>query len=164
MKLTVAEYLDQVVGEKVVVTETETTASKVQQKATLKKTIDAVIDALDTGHLGKYQITIRVKKGDPVLFHLDTNLINVPMAEAERLDGKLLDKEITYPVNLYMVMESEDVNKSGLRIDELANETDQAGDVNVLVERAQEWIAEHLADVMEARAQLGLLAKRNYPC
>ena len=74
------------------------------------------------------------------------------MAEAERLDGKLLDKEITYPVNLYMVMESEDVNKSGLRIDELANETDQAGDVNVLVERAQEWIAEHLADVMEARA------------
>ena len=50
MKLTVAEYLDQVVGEKVVVTETETTASKVQQKATLKKAIDAVIDALDTGH------------------------------------------------------------------------------------------------------------------
>ena len=37
MKLTVAEYLDQVVGEKVVVTETETTASKVQQKRPLMR-------------------------------------------------------------------------------------------------------------------------------
>ncbi|WP_251573867.1 hypothetical protein [Limosilactobacillus agrestimuris] len=153
MKLTVADYLDQLSGEKTIVTETETTASKVQQKSVLKKAIEAVIDALDTGHLGKYQITIRVKKGAPVIFHLDTNLINIPMAEAERLDGKLLDKEITYPVNLYMVMESEDVNKSGLRIDELANETDLAGDVDVLIKRLQEWLAEHLADVMEARAE-----------
>lgn len=151
MKLTVAEYLDLVAGEKVTTTEVETTASKVQQKATLKKAIKTVIDALDTGHLGKYQITIRVRKGDPVLFHLDTNLINVPMAEAERLDGKLLEKEVPYPVNLYLVMESDDINKSGLRIDELANETDLAGNVDVLVERAQEWVAEHLAAIMEAR-------------
>ncbi|MBB1063498.1 hypothetical protein [Limosilactobacillus fastidiosus] len=152
MKLTVADYLDQLSGEKTIVTETETTASKVQQKSVLKKAIEAVIDALDTGHLGKYQITIRVKKGDPVIFHLDTNLINIPMAEAERLDGKLLDKEISYPVNLYMVMESEDVNKSGLRIDELANETDLSGDPEILIKRLQEWLAEHLADIMEARA------------
>lgn len=152
MKLTVADYLDQVVGNKVLITENETTASKVQQKTTLKKAIETVIDALDTGHLGKYQITIRVKKGDPVIFHLDTNLINIPMAEAERLDGKLLDKEISYPVNLYMVMESEDVNKSGLRIDELANEAELAGNIDPLIKRLQEWLAEHLADVMEARA------------
>ena len=133
MKLTVADYLDQVVGNKVLITENETTASKVQQKTMLKKAIEAVIEALDTGHLGKYQITIRVKKGDPVVFHLD--------------------KEISYPVNLYMVMESKDVNKSGLRIDELANETDLAGNIDPLVERLQEWLAEHLADVMEARAE-----------
>lgn len=152
MKLTVADYLDQVVGNKVLVTEDEVTAAKVQQKATLKKAIETVIDNLDTGHLAKYQITIKVKKGDPVIFHLDTNLINIPMAEAERLDGKLLDKEISYPVNLYMVMESEDVNKSGLRIDELANETDLAGKIDPLIKRLQEWLAEHLADVMEARA------------
>ena len=37
MKLTVADYLDQVVGNKVLITENETTASKVQQKTTLKK-------------------------------------------------------------------------------------------------------------------------------
>ncbi|MCI1974333.1 MAG: hypothetical protein LKJ51_00225 [Limosilactobacillus sp.] len=152
MKLTVADYLDQLAGGKTITTEVETTASKVQQKAPLKKAVETVVDALDTGHLGKYQITIKVRKGDPVVFHLDTNLINIPMAEAERLDVKLLDKEISYPVNLYMVMESEDVNKSGLRIDELANETDLSGDIDSLVERLQEWLAEHLADVMEARA------------
>lgn len=36
MKLTVADYLDQVVGNKVLITENETTASKVQQKTMLK--------------------------------------------------------------------------------------------------------------------------------
>ena len=38
-------------------------------------------------------------------------------------------------------------------IDELANETDLAGNIDPLVERLQEWLAEHLADVMEARAE-----------
>lgn len=151
MKLTVADYLDQLASDKVIVTEEETTASKVQQKAPLKKAIEKVIDDLDTGHLSKYQISVRLRKGDPVNFHLDTNLINIPMAEAERLDGKLLDKEISYPVNIYMVMESPDVNKSGLRIDQLANETDQSASVDELVTRLQEWLASHLADVMEAR-------------
>ena len=37
MKLTVADYLDQVVGNKVLITENETTASKVQQKNNIKK-------------------------------------------------------------------------------------------------------------------------------
>ena len=88
----------------------------------------------------------------PVSFRLETNLINIPMDEAERLDVKLLDKEIEYPVNLYLVMESEDINKTGLRIDELANETDQSGKTTDLITKAQEWVAEHLADIMEARA------------
>ena len=111
-----------------------------------------MIEQLDTGHLGQYKMTIKMKKGDPVNFQLETNLINVPMAEAERLDSKLLDSELEYPVNLYLVMESEDINKSGLRIDELANETDQGGKVTELVTKAQEWMAEHLADIVEARA------------
>ena len=111
-----------------------------------------MLDQFDKGYLGQYNLDVKMKKGDPVSVRLEANLINVPMGEAERLDVKLLDQEPEYPVNLYMVMESADVNKSGLRIDELANDTDQGGSITALVERAQEWMAEHLAAVAENQA------------
>lgn len=152
MKLTIDDYLKIVTGDKVHVEQAEKTAAQAQQKTTLTTAIKFVLDQLSQGSLGQYLISVKMKKGDPVSLRFEPNLINVPLAEAERLDGKLLDKGPAYPVNLYMVMESDDVNKSGLRIDELANETDQAGSVTVLVKKAQEWVAEHLGDVMEARA------------
>lgn len=152
MKMSVADYLAQLTGNQVMTENSDKTAAQAQQKTTLTTAIKYVIEQLDTGHLGRYEMNVKMKKGDLVSLRLETNLINVPMAEAERLDGKLLDRELKYPVNIYMVMESEDVNKSGLRIDELANETDQTGSVTMLVTKAQQWVAEHLADIVEARA------------
>lgn len=152
MKMTVADYLGQVTGDRVVREKVTKTAAKAQQKTTLKAAIQFMLDQFDKGYLGQYNLDVKMKKGDPVSVRLEANLINVPMGEAERLDVKLLDQEPEYPVNLYMVMESADVNKSGLRIDELANDTDQGGSIIALVERAQEWIAEHLAAVAENRA------------
>lgn len=152
MKMTVTDYLGQVTGDRVVTEEVEKTAAQVQQKTTLKTAIQFVLEQFERGYLGQYVINVKMKKGDPVLVRFEGNLINIPMAEAERLDVKLLDQEPEYPVNLYMVMESDDVNKSGLRIDELANDTDQAASIASLVGRAQEWMAAHLADVVTARA------------
>ena len=152
MKMTVADYLGQVTGDRVVREKVTKTAAQAQQKTTLKAAIQFMLDQFDKGYLGQYNLDVKMKKGDPVSVRLEANLINVPMGEAERLDGKLLDQEPEYPVNLYMVMESADVNKSGLRIDELANDTDQGGSITALVERAQEWMAEHLAAVAENRA------------
>lgn len=152
MKMTVADYLGQVTGDRVVREKVTKTAAQVQQKTTLKAAIQFMLDQFDKGYLGQYNLDVKMKKGDPVSVRLEANLINVPMGEAERLDVKLLDQEPEYPVNLYMVMESADVNKSGLRIDELANDTDQGGSITALVERAQEWMAEHLAAVAENQA------------
>lgn len=152
MKMTVADYLGQVTGDRVVREKVTKTAAQAQQKTTLKAAVQFMLDQFDKGYLGQYNLDVKMKKGDPVSVRLEANLINVPMGEAERLDVKLLDQEPEYPVNLYMVMESADVNKSGLRIDELANDTDQGGSITALVERAQEWIAEHLAAVAENRA------------
>ena len=150
--MTVADYLEQVTGDRVATEEVEKTAAQAQQKTTLKTAIQYMLDQVDKGYLGQYVMNVKMQKGDPVNVRLEANLINVPMAEAERLLPKLLDQEPEYPVNLYLVMESDDVNKSGLRIDELANDTDQGGSITSLVNRAQEWVAEHLADVVEARA------------
>lgn len=152
MKMTVADYLGQVTGDRVVREKVTKTAAQAQQKTTLKAAIQFMLDQFDKGYLGQYNLDVKMKKGDPMSVRLEANLINVPMGEAERLDVKLLDQEPEYPVNLYMVMESADVNKSGLRIDELANDTDQGGSITALVERAQEWMAEHLAAVAENQA------------
>lgn len=152
MKMTVADYLGQVTGDRVVKETVAKTAAQAQQKTTLKAAIQFMLDQFDKGYLGQYNLDVKMKKGDPVSVRLEANLINVPMGEAERLDVKLLDQEPEYPVNLYLVMESADVNKSGLRIDELANDTDQGGSITALVERAQEWMAEQLAAVAENRA------------
>lgn len=152
MKMTVADYLGQVTKGQVATEEVTKTAAQAQQKTTLKTAIQYVLEQFNRGYLGQYVLNVKMKKGNPVVIRLEGNLINVPMAEAERLDGKLLDQEPEYPVNLYLVMESDDVNKSGLRIDELANDTDQGGSITTLVNRAQEWVAAHLADVATARA------------
>lgn len=151
MKVTVEEYLNQVTNDQVAIDRADITASQVQQKAPLKKAIQFISNQLNAGKLAQYLINVRMRKGDPVSLRFETNLINVPMGEAERLDEKLLDKGPAYPVNLYMVMESEDVNASGLRIDELANETDLTVSQDLII-KAQEWVSQHLADVMEARA------------
>ena len=152
MKMTVADYLGQVTGDQVASEEVDKTAAQAQQKTTLKTAIQYVLGQFAQGTLGQYVINVKMKKGDPVVVRFEGNLINVPLAEAERLDDKLLDEGPEYPVNLYMVMESADVNKTGLRIDELANDTDQGGSITTLVSRAQEWVVAHLADVATARA------------
>lgn len=152
MKLTVEKYLQEITNDQVAVVNADKTATQAQQKNTLTTAIQFILDQLAQGKLGQYLINVRMKKGEPVSLRFESNLINIPMGEAERIDEKLLDKGLEYPVNLYMVMESDDVNKSGLRIDELANTTDQASKIGELVQRAQEWVAQHLADVMEARA------------
>lgn len=150
--MTVNDYLGQIKNDRVATAEATKTAAQVQQKTTLKTAIQFVLDQLNQGRLGQYTITVKMKKGDPVTVRFESNLINVPMAEAERLDPKLLDQEPSYPVNLYMVMAGEGVNRSDLRIDELANDTDQAGSVISLISRSQKWLAEHLATVVEARS------------
>ncbi len=152
MKLTVDDYLKMVTADKVQVMDDDKTATQAQQKKTLTAAVEFVQEQLNKGYLGQYRANVRMRKGDPVSFRLESNLINIPMDEAERLDPKLLDKEPAYPVNLYMVVESDDVNKSGLRIDELANETDQGRPASSLVAKIQPWLAGHLAAVMEARA------------
>ena len=93
-----------------------------------------------------------MRKGTPVSIRLEMNLINVPVKDAARLDGKLLENEPTYGVNLYMVAEGDELNKSGLRIDLLADEVQLAtASPATLVKGLQEWVAAQLAQTMENR-------------
>ena len=151
MKLTKDQYLAQL--ETHLQSQQEaTTGVKVQQPAALKRGLSFVLDQLNSGYLGQYEWSVRLRKGTPVSIRLEMNLINVPVKDAARLDGKLLENEPTYGVNLYMVAEGDELNKSGLRIDLLADEAQLAtASPAALVKGLQEWVAAQLAQTMENR-------------
>ncbi|WP_373842793.1 hypothetical protein [Limosilactobacillus sp.] len=149
MKLNVADYLEQLPNARH--EQIDSTAVKIQQATSIKTGLAFMQDAIDSGYLANYEWQVKVQKGDPISVRLENNLINVPMADAERLNGKLLNKDEEYPVKLYMVAEGEDLNKSNLRIDELAADAGQANNADT-VAKFQSWVADQLAQLMENRA------------
>lgn len=150
MQLTYDDYLAQLEGSHTQTTTSATTASKIQQKTTIKKGLQFIDDQLASGYLCQYEWTVKMPVGDDLSVRLETNLINIPMKEAKRLDPKLLDRDPAYPVNVYMVAEGDKLNRSGLRIDELAS-GDKFAVNDAMVTKFQEWVADQLAMATENR-------------
>ena len=133
MELTVNDYLTQLDKAK---TQTDTAdAAQIQQAATLTKGLQFVIDQLDAGYLARYVWQVAMPSGDSLEVALETNLINIPMQEAMRLDPKLLEGADAKPVNLYLVA-----------ADELN------GSTTALTEKMQAWVTKQLAQTNENRA------------
>ncbi|MCQ2569656.1 MAG: hypothetical protein MJ139_01950 [Limosilactobacillus sp.] len=151
MELTVAAYLAQIENEQVKVQAQSTTLATIEQLATLNEGLTWLSDQLASGYLAQVSWQVTMPKGEDVNVRLETNLINVPMVEAARLDPKLLDKEVAYPVHVYMVIEGPEVNASGLRIDELTNAEAVMTDATATSGTLQEWVTEHLAQVQNNR-------------
>ena len=150
MEFTYEDYLAQLTSDHVQTANVATTAAKIQQAAVIKKGLQFIEDQLASGYLCGYEWNVKMPVGDDLSVRLETNLINIPMKEAERLDSKLLDRDPAYPVNVYMVAEGDQLNKSGLRIDELAGGADFENNA-ALVTKFQEWVADQLAMATENR-------------
>lgn len=151
MELTVAAYLAQIENEQIKVQAQTTTLGDMDQLATLNHGLTWMSDQLASGYLAQMSWQVTLPKGDDVNVRLETNLINVPMVEAARLDPKLLDKEVPYPVRVYMVIEGPEVNASGLRIDELTTADALMTDATAPSGTFQAWVTEHLAQVQNNR-------------
>lgn len=149
MNLNVADYLEQLPNARHEAV--DITAAKVQQANSVKTGLAFMQDAIDSGYLASYEWQVKVPQGDPLSVRLENNLINVPMKDAQRLNAKLLNKDEEYPVKLYMVAEGESLNKSNLRIDELAADASQS-DTPAAVDHFQSWVADQLAQLAENRS------------
>lgn len=157
MKLSVSDYLDQLANAKV--EEVAATTADVQQLSRLHEGLAFVADQLAAGFLAAYQWNVS-GAGEDVALRLETNLINVPMAEAERLDKKLIAGDDPQPVNVYLVMEAEHVNVSHLRIDLLNTADEFAEQPDQSVMKAQQWVSEHLAAIKENQEKAAAAAKK----
>ena len=151
MKLTVDEYLGQLNSGHLRQKNAKADAASIQQAATAGPAIQEVLVDLASGYLASYSWTVKVPVGDPVQVALESNLINVPIEDAERLDPKLLDSQQAYPVNVYMTIAGEDLNKSDFRIDELM--AGESGDsaTGEVVGKFQQWCADQLGQLAENR-------------
>lgn len=150
MEFTYEQYLEQLTGDHVQMENVSTTAAKIQQATTIKKGLKYIEDQLASGYLCSYEWSVKMAIGENLSVRLETNLINIPMKEAERLDPKLLDRDRPYPLNVYMVAEGDQLNKSGLRIDEL-QDGDNLSTGTTTVQKFQKWIANQLAQAIENR-------------
>lgn len=159
MELTVQDYAKKLEAGDYAVTEATLTATKIQQKTTWKTAIQGILDHLAKGELARQNWTVKTR-GDSISVRLECNLINIPMDEALRLDGKLLNADSSYPVNVYLVAESPDVNRTGLRIDSLVDNPTADVDVNALAEQAQLWVVEKLGMVTQNRQAAKEAAKK----
>lgn len=77
----------------------------------------AVDAALEAGKLIQAQLTITSK--EPTIIRLETGIVNLPFADAKKIINFLEPEELV-PLRLYLIVISEHVNASGLRIDEVA--------------------------------------------
>lgn len=146
MKLSVNDYLEQLTNAKV--KEVSATPADIQQLSTLHEGLAFIADQLDAGFLAAYQWNVS-GEGEDVAVRLETNLINVPMDEAQRLDPKLISGDEPQPVNVYLVMEADHVNASHLRIDLLNTAEEFAEQPDQSVMNAQRWVSQHLAAIKE---------------
>lgn len=101
---------------------------------------DYVEEQLNLGKLAYGEVKA---SDEDVAIRLETNLINLPFQDAKVISKMMQDQE-TLPVNVYLVISSPWVNKSSLRIDEVASADDYVGNVANYLDQMNNWVAEHL--------------------
>lgn len=88
--------------------------------------------------------------GDDTSVRLETSIINLPLMNSKTIT-KILDVDQDSEVNVYLVCEDPDLNRSGLRIDLCASVTALADDQESVVKMAQEWITTQLTTIQTNR-------------
>ena len=92
-------------------------------------------------NLGKLAIgEVKVEDVDAVI-DLETNLINLPVAEPQRV-SKMISDQDEMDLKVYLVISSPYGNQSGLRIDEAASADDCISDMKPQVDGMNECVEE----------------------
>lgn len=162
MEISVSDYLAQLQADQVHAEQTAVTGAKMQQIKTIQAGLEYMMDQLDSGYLASYEWDVSLVHKMSAVIRLEANLINIPMGESERLLPKLIEG-VDQPraVNLYITIQNDDVNRSGFRIDILADAdaltNQKASD---LVKPAQQWITDKLASINENHQAAAEKAKK----
>ena len=138
----------------------------------------ALLPYLDTSHSGSLEdaiadadIFIGVSKPglltdemvrkmgtDPIIFALETNIINLPLANYKKLIN-FFDEEEAQPVKVYFETASEYLNASHFRIDLFMDGDELVADVEGAADRLADAMSEKIKQVKEGEAAAKEAAK-----
>ncbi|KRL12795.1 hypothetical protein [Schleiferilactobacillus perolens] len=120
MEIQVQKIVDMVPAEQVhtvTITKTPAQIKKEGLTSVLSSLLDNFEASVSAEQMTQANLTIATEV--PVTFRLETNVINLPLADSNKL-YQFFDLNATAPVNVYFITESDDINVSHLRIDEMA--------------------------------------------
>lgn len=129
---------------------TEIKESDLVDKKTLESGLTFIEKQTKDDNLARYEWQVTMKKGAAISVALETNIINLPMSDAKVL-SKIVTTTDEQPVNVYMVCRSEDVNKSGLRIDKLLAVDELPQSQSTAVDEMLEWLDTQLIAIHDNR-------------
>ena len=127
----------------------EVSESKTKLKSYASQMVKEVVAAYK--HNSLIRTSLEVTGQRPVLFSLETNIINLPYSNYKRIYN-FTDEETENDLNLYFETSSEYLNVSGFRIDRLATEAELLADEAAIVEKLTTAMSEKLQTVREYEA------------
>ncbi|UQS87159.1 hypothetical protein MOO44_03070 [Nicoliella spurrieriana] len=142
MKMDVDEFIEQVTNEQYAAT--NFTMNRKALEADLQKALTPLVQFI-TEQINADQIAqarLIVDDADTV-FKLETGVINLPFDNI-KATSKIMAGDGVKPINVYMIVESPDVNRSKLRIDEAAAADDFVKQTPAMTTRFVEWTQDQL--------------------
>lgn len=150
MKINVQTFVDQVLDENYQSKSEKTTVAKLEQEKAISAGLTYISQIAAKNELAQFEWKVKIPGGDETSVRLETSIINLPLMNAKTIT-KILDVDQDSEVNVYLVCEDSDLNRSGLRIDLCASVTALADDQESVVKMAKEWITTQLTTIKENR-------------
>ena len=119
--------------------------------------VQEVATALKKDRLMQVQLVLEGK--NPITFALETNIINLPLANYKKLIN-FFDEEEAQPVKVYFETASEYLNASHFRIDLFMDGDELVADVEGAADRLADAMSEKIKQVKEGEAAAKEAAKK----
>ena len=120
--------------------------SKSKLRVHAEKMVHEVALALKKGSLMQVQLVLEGK--NPITFALETNIINLPLANYKKLIN-FFENEEEVPVKVYFETASEYLNASHFRIDLFMDGDELAADVEGAADRLADAMSEKIKQIRE---------------
>lgn len=146
MKMDVQEFIDKINDEQFEVQTVEVTSADLANNPvkSFQPLLKFMEEQVNLGHLASAMLHV---KGEETSFFLQNCIVNLPYRYSKNI-SKMMSGDGDCDLNIYMIVESPDVNRSKLRIDELSSQDDFSDNAK-LEQKLADWSKDQLASIDE---------------
>lgn len=150
MQIKIQQFMDDVLDEKITAKVVKTDLATMQQVDTVKMGLNFIAKTTSNNEIAQYNWVVDMPEGEKVSIRIETSVINLPLEDTKTI-SKILNVEDAAEMNVYLIAETPDMNKSGLRIDKVASVMAVQDDIEGVSHSASNWVNDQLASIVEIR-------------